>query len=245
MELSPKNKCLIRYLFDNCDCSGVWTPNWKLASLHIGEIVDKDDLITLPEEQFEVLETGKIFLPDFINFQYGKLSELSPAHKPVFSAIQKNNLSDRVFNRVLSRVSDTLQEKDIYKEKEKDIKKGGEGENKNWNSKPGETELEISLPEIKAGAVIQLFHFSKGVAIDTEQVYQLWGVFKKQNFTGKKFYDDANAVYSHFINWTKSQNINNGTNSQSTKNGGKSNGSAEVIAERLAGKLASRGKANP
>lgn len=116
MDLSPKLKCLIRYLFDNCDSSGVWTPNWRLASMQIGESVCLDDLKKLPEKQYEILEAGKIFLPDFISFQYGKLSEASPAHKPVFRDIEKNRLSDRVFNRV----SNTLQEKETEKDKEVD-----------------------------------------------------------------------------------------------------------------------------
>lgn len=118
MNLKPKHKCLIRYLFDKCDASGMWKPNWKLASLHIGESVTIEDLHELPQDQYEIIN-GKIFLPDFINFQYGKLSPASPAHKPIFKAIESNNLSDRVFNRV----SDTLQEKDTEKEKEKEAEK--------------------------------------------------------------------------------------------------------------------------
>lgn len=115
MELSPKHKCLIRYLFDKCDSSGMWKPNWKLATLHVGETVSFEDLKKIPSDQYEIID-GKIFLPDFIKFQYGKLSEASPAHKPIFQAIEKNNLSGRVFNRV----SDTLQEKDKEKEEEKE-----------------------------------------------------------------------------------------------------------------------------
>ncbi len=89
MELSPKHKCLIKYLFDKCDSAGCWKPNWKLASLHINDNVSLQDLNHLPTDQFEILENGKIYLPDFINFQYGTLSEKSPAHNPVFTAIEK------------------------------------------------------------------------------------------------------------------------------------------------------------
>lgn len=129
MDLCPKLKCLIRYLFDNCDAAGVWTPNWKLATLHIGETVSATDLKLL-NGQIEILPGGKIFLPDFINFQYGSLSESSPAHKPVFKAIQKNKLEGRVFNRV----STTLQEKDKDKEEDKD-KDFGKSENLlTWDS---------------------------------------------------------------------------------------------------------------
>lgn len=118
MELTPKHKCLMRYIFDKCDASGCWKPNWKLASVHIGDKVALTDLSELPKDQYEVLGNGKIFIPDFINFQYGKISKASPAHNPVFIAIEKNNLQNRVFNRV----PDTLQEKD------KDIEEDKEGE---------------------------------------------------------------------------------------------------------------------
>lgn len=118
MELTPKLKCLMKYIFDKCDASGCWKPNWKLASLHIGESVNFSDLQYLPKDQYEIIDNGKIFIPDFINFQYGQLSKKSPAHNPIFSAIEKNNLSNRVFNRV----SHTLQEKEEeeYMEKEEE-----------------------------------------------------------------------------------------------------------------------------
>ncbi len=115
MELSPKLKCLVRYIYDKCDYSGLWVPNWKLVSIHINDTISSADLELLPSDQFEMMPEGKIFMPQYINFQYGVLSEQCMAHKPVFSAINKNNLSNRVFNRV----SDTLQYKE--KEKEKDI----------------------------------------------------------------------------------------------------------------------------
>jgi hypothetical protein len=116
MELSPKHKCLMKYIFDKCDASGCWKPNWKLASLHINDNVTLKDLKELPPSQYEILENGKIFIPDFINFQYGKLSRNSPAHNPIFLAIEKNSLSDRVFNRV----SGSLKEKEKEEEEEKE-----------------------------------------------------------------------------------------------------------------------------
>lgn len=126
MDLSPKLKCLVRYLFDKCDPCGVWNPNWKLASIHIKDQVTEADLKGLPKDQYEILPGGKIFLPDFISFQYGFLSEKSPAHKPVFKAIEKNRLTTRVFGRL----SDNLQEKDMDKEEDKDKKEDGPEETK-------------------------------------------------------------------------------------------------------------------
>jgi len=117
MELSPKLKCLVRYLFDNCDQAGVWSPNWKLASLHIGEKVSSHDLKEIPADQWEWFN-DKIFLPDFIKFQSGTLSKNCAPHKPIFVLIEKHGLQERVFNRVSERVSNNLQEKEKVKEEE-------------------------------------------------------------------------------------------------------------------------------
>lgn len=118
MKLKPIHKCLWRYLTERCDQSGVWEPNWQLASIYIGEKVSQLDLQALGD-QIEIMGNGKVFIPDFVNFQYGQLSDKSPAHKPVFAAIKKNNLSNRVFNRV----SNTLQEKEKEKEEDKEMEK--------------------------------------------------------------------------------------------------------------------------
>jgi len=68
------------------------------------------------------------------------------------------------------------------------------------------------LPEIKIGSVIQLFKITKQTDISKQEVNGLWEIFKIQNLTGKKYYADEDAVYSHFINWSKNQNIqSNGT----------------------------------
>lgn len=120
MALSPKLKCLWRYLTDRCDQSGVWDPNWQLASIYIGDKVTAADLKSLGDH-VEILDTGKVFIPDFINFQYGRLSESSPAHNPVFRAIEKNRLSNRVFNRVSNTLKEKEKEEDKDKDKEEEI----------------------------------------------------------------------------------------------------------------------------
>jgi len=63
------------------------------------------------------------------------------------------------------------------------------------------------LPDMKVGAVIELMKIIKQVDISKEQVIGLWSVFKIQNLTGKKYYGSEDDVYSHFINWSKTQNV--------------------------------------
>jgi hypothetical protein len=84
----------------------------------------------------------------------------------------------------------------------------GEG---GWNPKPGKKEMNMLLDPVKGGAVIELFRFTKNCDLKQDELDGLWSVFKKQNFTGQKFYHSQNDIFSHFINWSKSQKIENGT----------------------------------
>lgn len=113
MKLSCKHKCLWQYINDKCDQAGMWEANYTLATLHIGEKITEQDLDVFGS-RVEKFAPGKIWIVDHVDFQSGTLSEKSPAHRPIFKLLKKYNL----LNRVLSRVSDTLQEKEIEKEKE-------------------------------------------------------------------------------------------------------------------------------
>lgn len=90
-----------------------------------------------------------------------------------------------------------------------------------WKTKPGKESMNLELDSVKGGAVIQLFKFSKNHDLTEMELSLLWGIFKAQNFTGEKFYASANEAYSHFINWSKTQNVTNGA---FTKNGQQKNG---------------------
>tara|TARA_R110000868_G_scaffold106444_3_gene291932 strand:- start:1021 stop:1788 length:768 start_codon:yes stop_codon:yes gene_type:complete len=115
------------------------------------------------------------------------------------------------------------------------VLKGGVGEN--WNTKPNSDFLDLELDKTKGGAVIQLFKFSKNHTLTETELQLLWGIFKAQNFNGEKYYASKNDVYSHFINWSKTQNVtdNGKSNSGSTKRNGSNYKTAgqEAYAERL------------
>lgn len=64
------------------------------------------------------------------------------------------------------------------------------------------------LPEIKVGASIELIRITANKNVTEKDVKDIWEVFKIQNLTGKKFYPDEDSVYSHFINWVKTQKFN-------------------------------------
>jgi len=198
MELEPKHKCLMKYIFDKCDAAGCWNPNWKLASLHIGSTVNFSDLVSLPKDQYEILENGKIFIPDFINFQYGSLSEKSPAHNPVFIAIKKNNLSNRVFNRVCNTLQEEEEDKEEDKDKDKDIpifpsflKKI-----KNPNSFPQwKTECDKFLNSTDFKSTFSKF---KKIPIGDLETYMMEFI---ENINDRGLFKDCAGMISHFKNY--------------------------------------------
>lgn len=122
MILSPKYKCLVRFLFDKCDVAGVWSANWPLASSYIGEAVTKTDLEVLGSQVIEI-SPGKFFIVDFIEFQYGTLSENCKPHQKIISLLKKYNIStphNKGIVYPLERVQEKEEDKEEEKEKEKE-----------------------------------------------------------------------------------------------------------------------------
>lgn len=127
MSLSPKHKCLVRFLFDKCDAAGVWSANWMLASQYIGEKVTEEDLKFI-DERVQKIAPGKFFVVDFIEFQYGTLSENCKPHIKIIALLKKYELLERVsigYTNPIQRVED----KDKEKEQEKEEDEGGAGGN--------------------------------------------------------------------------------------------------------------------
>ena len=73
------------------------------------------------------------------------------------------------------------------------------------------------LPEIKIGAAKELVRITSRTEISDTEISDMWEVFKIQNLTGNKYYSDEDAVYSHFINWIKTQKFDHGNKSNNTK----------------------------
>lgn len=214
MELSPTLKCLIKYMFDKCDAAGCWKPNWKLASLHINDVVQLSDLSLIPKDQYEILPNGKIYIPDFIKFQYGTLSEKSPAHNPVFFAIEKNNLSNRVFNRVQS----TLKEEDIYMEEEieREKDKGGTGGIYGGVSKITDEGLWTTEKNSFLTHGGWIFKFCSEKNIKSELFDKMAAEFIA-DIELKEDFKTAKELRSHFTNWFNLKKKVNGKHSYQTE----------------------------
>lgn len=118
--LSPLHKLAWGYLCDNCDAAGVIELDEALANFQIGSDVSWGELGDLAGSRIERLDSGKMYLTKFIEFQYGHLSEACPPHKHAIASLRKHGLT-----KVLARYSipsGNAQEED------KDKKKIEEGE---------------------------------------------------------------------------------------------------------------------
>jgi hypothetical protein len=230
MNLSLKEKLLVRFLFDKCDVAGIWTPNWSLASLYIGETVTYKDLEKFSRRLEFIGE--KIFIPDFIEFQYGQLSEKCNPHLKVIATLKKYGLYEGYLKGSLR-----VKEQEEEQEEEADQEEGGAGETFNTMPRAGNVG---ELPEEKVNATIELVRITKKQVVTALQVTEMWGVFKIQNLTGKKYYADVGDVHSHFINWIKKQDFTNGSTNKNGS-GNKQTAGAVSFLERAQAKLAARG----
>ncbi len=87
-DLPAKQKLLWMYLCDNCDCAGFWSINWRQATFQIGEPVGADDLKAFGD-RVAVVDPETLHIVQFIQFQYGQLSELCKAHVPILKQLNQ------------------------------------------------------------------------------------------------------------------------------------------------------------
>lgn len=224
MGLSPQSKLLWLYVLDMCDHVGIYEYNEVLLRVQIG-FTDKVDVkkhLKDLEGKIEWFADGrKVWVKNFISVQYGDIGsdseKVSSIHVTVLRELARYQDQKGIplsLNLFLKSLKDKIGRVQVgYKypiknkkqEQEKEIK-GGVGEN--FNSTPGPEDIDLPLPELKSGAVIELFKCRKQ-EVGHDHVQSLWRVFKLQYFNGEKEYKNVQDVYGHFINWSKSQDMKN------------------------------------
>lgn len=86
-------KLLWLYILDDCDHAGIWQVDFEVASIRIGEQVNEKDAIEAFGERIEIFNDGtKWFIVDFVDFQYGPLSEKNRMHLSVINILTKNQV---------------------------------------------------------------------------------------------------------------------------------------------------------
>lgn len=94
LELSDKQKLLIKFLYDNCDCAGIYEISYHILNMCFKDGITREDFNGLKQVRF--IDDNVVFLEDFIQFQYNiELSELNPrnnVHKGILRKLSKYNL---------------------------------------------------------------------------------------------------------------------------------------------------------
>lgn len=91
-------KLLWDFLYHDCDHAGIWIVDFEIAQQYVGkdmEIKQKSAEFLFNEDEIRIIpfDNGKKwFIPSFITFQYGKLSEKNRAHAAAIEILKKFHL---------------------------------------------------------------------------------------------------------------------------------------------------------
>lgn len=91
-KLSAPAKLLWWYMTDHCDCVGIADIDFDLVSFDSKLKVNESHMAELGDRVMRITES-KYFIPKFIPFQYGELSETCVAHKKILQAVALNGLT--------------------------------------------------------------------------------------------------------------------------------------------------------
>jgi hypothetical protein len=124
--LSAPHKLLWIYLFCDCSHAGIWEIDYELASLFVGSKIKKTDIETFGNKII-FIDDNKIFIPEFIEFQYGELKQNNNAHNSVIRDLKKYSLLDDNLKynfeglmRGLTAPMDMDKDKDMEMDKDKE-----------------------------------------------------------------------------------------------------------------------------
>lgn len=110
------------YILDDCDHAGIWIVDMEVANIRTGQNIGEEDALKIFGDKIIVFDNReRWFIPDFIDFQYGALSENNRAHNSVIKCLLKYKLlnENKVLISPLQGVKDKDKDKELDKEKDK------------------------------------------------------------------------------------------------------------------------------
>lgn len=129
-DLIGDHKLTWLYLCDQCDSSGVWKVNERLASFQLGHEINLQRVLELFGKRIHVLSPEKWFLTSFVKFQYGELSEECRPHRPILELVRRHGLERVLKDYQIPTGMDKEQDKEKEKDKTSVLK--GESEGKSF-----------------------------------------------------------------------------------------------------------------
>lgn len=192
--LDASYKLLWLYVLDDCNHAGIWEVDFEVAELRLGVPINEEKALNIfAGKVYPFDNNSKWFVPDFIEFQYGNLSETNRAHTAVIAILEKYDLINILENK--PHISPLQGAMDMDKDKEKDKDKDKEQKIEfAKNVKMTETEFK-KLSETHGGIITKL-------AIEKLDSYK--------GSTGKKYKDDYRAILSWVIKQVQKEIKENG-----------------------------------
>ncbi len=140
-DLEEEYRWLWIYILDNCDASGIWRVDFRLASYCIGHKINAREAPEYFADKILIVDHDKWFIPSFVLFQYGELKEDSRPHHAVIKNLIKVGIDPKTLERNpdfieypkgIQTLKDKEQDKDKDKEQDKDsfLKKDGDAKPK-------------------------------------------------------------------------------------------------------------------
>lgn len=110
--LDAPYKLLWFYILDDCDMAGIWQVDFEVARIRTGQELDYDSALRLFGDRIKPIDKFKWFIPDFVTFQYGNLSENNRMHLSVIQILKKYNLYISPLQGAKDGVKDNNKDKD-------------------------------------------------------------------------------------------------------------------------------------
>jgi hypothetical protein len=146
--LPPAVRELWGYLLDNCDLAGIWVEDLAFANMVMGLAITEKDYLTHLAPKLIRIDSDKVFIPSFIEFQYEELSEDCKPHRAVIRRLRKHGIDPKTLtlSKEVPYPLDTLKDKDKEKDKEQDQEQDQEKEQDRGSAEGAEGETPPTPP---------------------------------------------------------------------------------------------------
>ena len=123
--LQAPYKLLWLYILDDCDHAGIWQVDLDVASIRVGAPITIEAMKSNFGEHLVFFDQdSKLFVPDFIEFQYGILNESNRVHQSVIALLTKYELGAyKPHTSPLQGAKDKDKDKDKEKYKDNRVNK--------------------------------------------------------------------------------------------------------------------------
>jgi len=143
-ELGSQGRDIWFWLYDHCEACGVWEIDLKRMSFELGFEVTIQRVLEIMKGA-EMIGDNKLWLPGFIAFQYGRLSEDCKPHQAIIRRLKALTLW-KGYTKAIVTLEEEDKEKEQDKEKEEDPKKLAPSQLlKVWNERRGPLPRAVSL----------------------------------------------------------------------------------------------------